>query len=239
MKCIIVDDEPLAREGLKLNIDEVPSLELSGSFENAMQANDFLNDNPVDLMFLDIQMPGVSGLDFLKSLKNRPMVILTTAYPQFALEGFELDVIDYLVKPIKTERFLKAINKARYYYDFNQEDQHEVEDIGEDFIFVKSNRKFVKLHFDDIIYIEGLKDYVIIHVGENKILTAMNVKTIMSQLPQSIFSRINRSYIVNINHIKEVDTDYVKVKDKELTIGNSYKKDFFENVVNKKLIKRP
>lgn len=256
MKCIIVDDEPLAREGMKLNIQELPSLELVGSFENAMQANDFLSKNDVDLMFLDIQMPEVTGLDFLKTLnlKKPPFVILTTAYPQFALEGYALDVIDYLVKPISMDRFIKAVNKVDYYYNLREKAGSEASTpttppandspVGsdnadaEDFIFIRADRKYMKVFFREINYIEGLKDYVIVYTDEQKIVTAMNIKTIESQLPSNIFVRVSKSYIINLQHIKAVDNNFVMIKDKEIPIGKAFKDNFLNNVVNKRLLKR-
>ncbi|MBU0764118.1 MAG: LytTR family DNA-binding domain-containing protein [Bacteroidetes bacterium] len=238
MKCIIVDDEPLAREGMKLNINEVSSLELTGSFENALEANDFLLNNEIDLIFLDIEMPEITGLEFLKTLVNQPMVILTTAYPQYALESYDLDVIDYLVKPIRIERFIKAVNKAEEFHKLKRSGKNVIESIGEDYIFVKSERKYVKIFFRDIKYIEGLKDYVIIHANNKKIMTAMNVKTIDNQLPDEIFVRINKSYIINFHSINEIDNDFVIIDTSEIPIGRTYKDDFIKNFVNKRLIKR-
>lgn len=238
MKCIIVEDEPLAREGMRLNIAEVERLELVGSFENAMQANDFLASNEVDLMFLDIQMPGMTGLDFLKNLKIQPLVVLTTAYPQFALESYDLDVIDYLVKPIRIERFIRAVNKARELHELKNSVKSQIESFEENYIFVKADRKYVKIFFTEINYIEGLKDYVIIHTDKVKIMTAMNLKTIHNKLPEDIFARINKSYIININHIKEIDSDYVVLKGNEVPIGRIYRDDFINNYVNTRLIKR-
>ncbi len=259
MKCIIVDDEPLAREGMKLNVQELPSLELIGSFENAMQANDFLSKNEVDLMFLDIQMPEVTGLDFLKTLnlKKPPFVILTTAYPQFALEGYALDVIDYLVKPISMDRFIKAVNKVDYYYKLREQASNETpaatsnpapkteeSPVGsdnadiEDFIFIRADRKYMKVFFHEINYVEGLKDYVIVHTDNQKIVTAMNIKTIEGQLPSNLFIRVSKSYIINMQHIKAVDNNFVTIKDKEVPIGKAFKDNFLNNIVNKRLLKR-
>ena len=256
MKCIIVDDEPLAREGMKLNVQELPSLELIGSFENAMKANDFLSKNDVDLMFLDIQMPEVTGLEFLKTLNlaKPPFVILTTAYPQFALEGYALDVIDYLVKPISMDRFVKAVNKVDYYYKLRKQAQNEAlaatetpaasSPVGsdnadiEDYIFIRADRKYMKVFFREINYVEGLKDYVIVYTDTQKIVTAMNIKTIESQLPSNIFIRVSKSYIINLQHIKAVDNNFVMIKEKEIPIGKAFKDNFLNNIVNKRLLKR-
>ena len=145
MKCIIVDDEPLAREGMELNVEDVPYLELVGQFGNAMTANDFLMTNSVDLMFLDIEMPGITGLEFLRDRKVDPLVILTTAYPQYALEGFELDVVDYLVKPIRLQRFIKAVNKAKEIYDLKNQVTNVVEKIEEEFIYIKADLSLIHI----------------------------------------------------------------------------------------------
>lgn len=238
MKCIVVDDEPLAREGMRIDITEYSGLELVGMFESAIQANNFLQKNEVDLMFLDIQMPEMTGFEFLKMLKNPPLVILTTAYPQFALDSYEFDVIDYLVKPIRMERFIKAVNKAEEIFAAKRSGVSHLESITDDYIYIKAERKYVKILFKEIVYIEGLKDYVIIHTTKEKHMTAMNVKTIYNQLPQEVFARINKSYVININHIKSIDNDFVQVEGHELPIGRTFKDDFINNYVNKKLIKR-
>lgn len=236
MKCIIIDDEPLAREGMKMNINEVRSLELVGEFDDAIKANEYLQENDVDLMFLDIEMPGISGLDFLKNLNNPPLVILATAYPQYAAEAYELEVVDYLVKPIKLERFVKSVNKAEEIIQLLKQTAM-LESIEEDFIFIKSDRKYVKIRFDDLYFIEGLKDYVIIHTAHGKYMTAMNVKTIHNKLPDEIFFRTSKSYIINIGHIKEIDGNDVIVVDNKIPIGRSYRDGFLE-FVNRRLIRR-
>src|SRR4029078_7878101 len=165
MTCIVIDDEPLARQGMEMHIASVSFLQLLGSFSNALAASDFLRKTEVDLMFLDINMPELSGLDFLKSLRNAPLVIFTTAYPQYALESYELDAIDYLVKPIRIERFLKAVNKAENHLHLILKDgnNNQIEKFDDDFIFIKADRRYFKLYFKDILYIEGLKDYVVIY----------------------------------------------------------------------------
>lgn len=238
MKCIIIDDEPLAREGMKLNVNEVSALELAGCFESAVEANDFLMNNEIDLMFLDIEMPDMTGFEFLKCLSNQPMVIITTAYPQYALESYDLNVIDYLVKPIRIERFIKAVNKAEELFKLKNAPKITIESFGEDYIFVKSERKYVKLFFKDIKFIEGLKDYVIIHTTQKKIMTAMNVKTIENQLPKEIFARVNKSYIININCINEIDNDFIIIAPNEIPLGRTYRDEFIQNYVNKRLLKR-
>ena len=240
MNCIIVDDEPLARQGMEMNVAAVATLQLLGSFSNPLAAGDFLRKENVDLMFLDINMPELSGLDFLKSLRNAPLVIFTTAYPQYALESYELDAIDYLVKPIRIERFLKAVNKAENHLRLLQQEatNNRIEKIEDDFIFIKADRKFFKLYFRDILYIEGLKDYVIIYTAENKIITSMNVKTIAAQLPPAFFARVSKSYIVNVLHITSFDNELIYIHNNEIPLGQSFKDDFLKQYIDKKIVKR-
>jgi DNA-binding LytR/AlgR family response regulator len=236
MKCIIVDDEPLAREGMRMNIGELSNLTLVGEFENAAAANEFLEKNQVDIMFLDIEMPGLSGLEFLRSLSNAPMVILTTAYPQYAVEAYELDVVDYLVKPIKLERFIKAVAKAEEFLSL-AENTAVFEAIEDEFIFIKSERKYVKIRFDELLFVEGLKDYVIVHATHGKYMTAMNVKTIHNKLPEDIFFRVSKSFVINVNHIDDIDGNYVNIREYKIPIGRSYR-DVFLDFVNKRLLRR-
>ena len=238
MNCIIVDDEPLAVEGMKLNVNQVPSLELLNSFNTAMAANEFLSQNEVDLMFLDIHMPGLTGLEFLRSLKHQPLVILTTAYPQFALEAFELDVLDYLVKPIRFDRFVKAVNKAEAYLKLQSQSHSTVDSIAEDHIYIRADRKFVKIRFDEVQFIQGLKDYVVIHTVNDKIMTAMNLRTIHSKLPAKFFARISKSYLVNVQHVDAFDNDTIYVTGDELPLGKSYKEVFKTEYVDKNLVGR-
>jgi len=240
MTCIIVDDEPLARQGMAMNISTVSSLQLLDSFSNALAANDFLRKQNADLMFLDINMPELSGLDFLKSLRNAPLVIFTTAYPQYALESYELDAIDYLVKPIRIERFLKAVNKAENHLRLLRQEgnNNQVEKIEEDYIFIKAERKYFKIYFKEILYIEGLKDYVIIYTADAKIITSMNVKTIGAQLPETIFARVSKSYIVNVLHISSFDNELVYVQNNEIPLGQAFKDDFIKQYIERKIVKR-
>jgi DNA-binding LytR/AlgR family response regulator len=240
MTCIVVDDEPLARRGMEMNISTISSLQLLDSFSNALAANDFLRKQNADLMFLDINMPELSGLDFLKSLRNAPLVIFTTAYPQYALESYELDAIDYLVKPIRIERFLKAVNKAENHLRLLQQEgnNNQVEKIEEDYIFIKAERKYFKIYFKEILYIEGLKDYVIIYTADAKIITSMNVKTIGAQLPETIFARVSKSYIVNVLHISSFDNELVYVQNNEIPLGQAFKDDFIKQYIEGKIVKR-
>ena len=236
IKCIIVDDEPFAREGMRMNIEELENLELVGEFGSATDASKFLLKNKVDLMFLDVEMPGTNGIDFLRSLNNPPMVILTTAYPQYAVEAYELDVVDYLVKPIKFERFVRSIAKAEEVLKLS-ESPSVLDAVEDNFIFIKSERKYVKIKFEELLFIEGLKDYVIIHATHGKYMTAMNVKTIYNKLPESIFFRVSKSYIVNVNHIDDIDGAYINIKGNQVPIGRSYR-DTFVDYINSRLLRR-
>lgn len=239
MKCIIVDDEPFAREGIALNAKEIQFLEIVGEFSNALEANNFLSAHDVDLMFLDIEMPGINGLDFIRSLKKRPQVILTTAYPQYALESFELDVVDYLVKPVRLDRFIKSVNKAKENYDLHH--QAVPVEVAPEHIYIKADRKYIKVFFKEISFIKGMKDYVIIHTGKEKIITAMNMKTINEQLPAQIFARVSKSHIVNINYILSVDLDGIQLSAaaaEEIPLGDTYREEFINKYVKTNLIGR-
>lgn len=239
MNCIIIDDEPLAREGMELNIKELDFLNLVHSFPSAIKANSFLMENSIDLIFLDIEMPGLNGLDFIRTLNQKPLIILSTAYPQHALEAFELDVLDYLVKPIRFERFVKAVSKAKEVYDMKQNPLTEISlNKTDDFMFIKADRKMVKLFYKDVSFIKGMKDYVIVHSTTGKFMTAMNIKTINSQLPDEIFARVSKSYIINVNKLKTVELDLIQLEDHEIPLGNSYKKAFIEKYIKGNLIDR-
>lgn len=238
MRCIIVDDEPIARIGLQVLIDEIPQLKLIDSFDSAESASEFMSANSVDLVFLDIQMPGINGIDFARSIPKTTLVIFTTAYSEYALDTYEVDAIDYLVKPIEEDRLEKAVQKAITYHSLliNAEKEN-IEDVEADHIYVKSERKFFKVNFKDILFIEGLKDYVIIQTETKKIITKMYLKNILDLLPQSIFFRINRSYIVNLQHIESFDNNDVFIKTYEIAIGNSYRDAFFQKITPERLYK--
>lgn len=235
---IIVDDEPLAREGIKINADKMPGLDFKGSFSSALQALDYLKTESIDLIFLDIEMPGLSGLEFLKVLDNNPLVILTTAYPQYALEAFELEVVDYLMKPIRIERFIRAVNRANEIIQLKSQKIKSHLEFDNEFIYIKSERKLIKLYLNDIIFIKGLKDYVIIHTKENKHLTAMNVKTIHGKLPSKMFARVSKSFIINITHMTSIENDIIWLGKEDIPLGKSYKSDFIKTYIDNKLVDR-
>lgn len=234
MNCIVVDDEPLARKGMQMLIEQVPKLQLVGMFSNALDADEFLKNNPVDILFLDIQMPKLNGMDFIKSGKHSAKVIITSAYPQFAVDAFELEVTDYLVKPIRFERFYKAVNKV----DISKNGGQGKQEKEDDYIFIRTERKYVRTNYNEIDFIEGLKDYVIVHCGNDKHMVAANLKTINVGLPESQFLRINKSFIINVTKIKSVDTEWVVINSKQLPIGENYKKGVLEFIEQKRILKR-
>lgn len=231
LKVVIVDDEPLARDVLETYVDRLPDLELVAKCSNAIEANQVLRDHAVDLMFLDIQMPELTGIDFLKSLSNPPQVIFTTAYPDYAIEGFELNAVDYLLKPIAFDRFMKAVNKA--------ESKSTIMDEEEDYFFVKADKKLIKVKYDSILYIEGLKDYVIIRHDEGRVITLQTMKSLETKLPKNKFKRIHRSFIANIDKIKAVEGNMIhleeKGKDKVIPIGKNYRDELLRMINDKKL----
>jgi len=223
MKCIIIDDEPLALELLEDNIRMVDNLELVASYRSAAQAMEMLLQQPVDLIFCDIQMPGINGLQFVKSLTHKPLIIFVTAYDQFALDGFELDVVDYLLKPVAVERFLKACNKAKTIYEQNKRSAGAEK--RRKYIFVYADYNLIKVNHDDIMYIEGLKDYVKIYLNSTPkpIISRVTIKSLESQLPADEFFRIHKSYIVNLAYVYSIRKGRVKVADVEVPFSDSYK----------------
>lgn len=238
IKAIIVDDEPLALDVLETYIDQVPDITLVCKCENAFEANEALKNNDIDLMFLDIQMPQLTGINFLKSLSNPPCVIFTTAYPDYAVEGFELNAVDYLLKPISLERFMKAVNKVSEKIAFRKQENNVKEEEG-DYFFVKADKKLVKVNFSDIIYIEGLKDYVIIRQEEGRVITLQTMKSLDSRLPDNQFKRIHRSYIVNLSKIKAVVGNMLEViekgQNKHIPIGKNYRENLLSIINEKRL----
>jgi len=238
LSCIIVDDEPLGRKGIEIHVNEIDWLVIADQFSSAIKASEFLRSNTVDIIFLDIEMPGLNGIDFIKSVKTDASIILTTAYPQFAIDAFEQDVVDYLLKPIRFDRFLKAVTRASEIRHLLTNVQTEIEDIAEDYFYIKSDRKYIKLYFKDVLYIKGMKDYVMIFTDKEKFMTALNIKTIFKQLPKETFARVSKSYLINVNHIDSIDIDSIMIGKEEIPLGNSYKEDFLQKHVKDKLFKR-
>lgn len=236
MNCIIVDDEPLAQQVMEDYIGMIPFLNLKGKCSSAFQAFDILRSEQVDLIFLDIHMPNVSGIDFINSIHNKPYFIFTTAYSEHALEGFDLNAVDYLLKPIPFERFLKAVNKA---YDIfilkstKSESKPEIQEIKqpENFILVKSDYQTQRVDLHDITYIEGLKDYVKIYSGTGKPVTTLNsLKNMAEKLPVHMFVRVHKSYIVSLNKINSIIRNRIVIGDKWIPVGDNYKELFYEAI---------
>lgn len=236
---IIVDDEPLAQDVLETYIEQMPELNLIKKCSNALEANDALQKHDIDLMFLDIQMPQLTGIDFLKTLIRPPQVIFTTAYPNYALEGFELNAADYLLKPISMERFMKAVNKVKEHIDLQKKStQFSATDDQESF-FVKADKKLVRVKFADIIYIEGLKDYVIIRMETGRVITLQTMKSLEDKLPEPLFRRIHRSFIVNMDKVMAIVGNMVEVSEKgqikHLPIGKNYRDELLDLINQNKL----
>lgn len=226
IQCLIVDDEPLAADVLEKYISQIDTLSLTGRCDNAIAAAVFLQQNKVDLLFLDIQMPKLTGIDFLKTLSTRPAVIFTTAFRDYALEGFELNVLDYLLKPISFERFLAAINK------YHATPEHSnilspaaaVTDVtAAPFIYLKADKKMVKVFLSDILYIESLRDYVKVKTIQKDIITYQRITYLEEKLPDNQFLRIHRSYIISVDKIKSFDSTMIEIGQHELPIGRLYK----------------
>ncbi len=231
-QCIIVDDEPLARDVVRRYVQQVPTLQLVGEFGNAIDASVFLMEQPVDLIFLDIRMPQLTGTDFVRSMRNAPKIIFTTAHKEYAHEGFELDVIDYLLKPIRFDRFLRAVNKVLP--QKQQEQKKPPLPTAEDtkyaasFIYLRVDRKMIKVLLDDILYIESDKDYVKVYTENGHIITRQTIASVEAMLSESQFLRVHRSYIVSLRKLKSFTAETIEIGNKELPIGKLYRNQFLK-----------
>jgi DNA-binding LytR/AlgR family response regulator len=231
MNCIIVDDEPLAREILEEYIGRLSFLHLKGSCKNAFETIELLKKEEVDLIFLDIQMPDFTGMQLYKTLKKKPMVIFTTAYSEHAVEGFEVDAVDYLVKPFSFERFIKAVNKAANLKEMSDTVQsRQNETIESEFIFVKDGNKTIKINLDDILYLEGMKDYVKIVLRDKYILSLISMQKMSERLPESRFMRVHRSYIVPFSKINHIERNRLVIGETWIPIGKNYRDEFFKRI---------
>jgi len=236
IKCLIVDDEDLAVDIISEYISRLENLEVAGTCNNAMQALQALNEQAVDLLFLDIQMPGLTGLELIRSMPQRPEVIFTTAYSEHALEGFELEALDYLVKPIPFERFIKAVNR---YFKLNQQNEIPLSNnnaAANAFIFVKSDKMMIKIMLHEINYIESIRNYVSIYLNDGREVVTMNtISNIEERLPETLFLRIHRSFIICIDKIESYMSGSVKIAGQNIPIGRNYKEAFKANVQNKSI----
>jgi DNA-binding LytR/AlgR family response regulator len=228
-KCLVVDDEPMARDVLRRYIEKIPTLQVAGECSNAIDALIFLQHNNVDLIFLDIRMPELLGTEFVKSLHNPPKIIFTTAFKEYALDGYDLDVIDYLLKPVRFERFLKAVNKA-----FPKKEETgpvngtNERKTGTDFIYLRVDRKLVKIVLENVLYIESARDYVKVFTKDKCFVTRQTISSIEAMLSGNEFVRIHRSYIIAVNKIKSLTNELVEIGDTELPIGKFYKNSFLK-----------
>ncbi len=232
IRCLAVDDEAYASDIIATFISKTPFLELVGTTTNAFEALNLVQEGKVDLVFLDIQMPELSGIQFLKICGDKCKVILTTAYPEYALDGFNLDVVDYLLKPIPYERFYKAAQKAQQIISPVQNEVVITSNSVNDFIFIKGDtkNKFIKVNYNEILYIEGLKNYVSVYTANQRIITYQSLRELETQLPQPPFYRVHKSYIISIEKIKMIDGNALFIEDCSIPIGDTYREEFFKIV---------
>jgi len=231
IKCIITDDEPMARKGLRGYIEKIDFLTLLGECEDAIQLNTILKTQQVDLIFLDIEMPDMTGLELLSNLTKPPKVIIVSAYEQYALKGYEFDVVDYLLKPVSFDRFLKSVNRA---HDLLQTEQKE----NNDYIFVKSDKQFKKILFHDILFIESMENYVIIQTISAREIVYTTLKQIYESLPSDIFQQTHRSYIVNIEKVTAIDGNQLTITSHKIPVARNFRDDIFNRILNNRLITR-
>ena len=237
IKCIIIDDEPIARKLLEEFIMELDFLELIGKAENPLRAAPLLEEPGVDLIFLDINMPKLNGMDFLKSLHNPPAVIMTTAYPEHAVEGFALDVLDYLVKPISFERFVKACMKARSRATINTPVLTSTP-VKNDHFFIKCESSIEKVYYHDLLYVEGLFNYIILHTVSGKMIVYMTLKSMLEQLPKELFIKVHKSYIVNMEKIKSIEGNSIKIGSAAITISQNCREEAMKMILQNKMFNR-
>jgi len=237
LNCIIIDDEPLARKGLKEYIQDVPFLQMLGEFDNPVKAAEILLGQKIDLVFLDIQMPKITGLEFVKTLPSPPMIIFTTAYPQYAVEGFELSAIDYLLKPFSFDRFWKAVIKARNQIDAGKQTIDEVK-TEPGYFFIKSESKLVKIKYDDILFIEALQNYVSIQTTSKKYISYLTFKSIQESLPADQFIRIHKSFIVGMSKIESIEGNEIKIGPHSLPISRTSKEEVMERILKNRYLRR-
>ena len=240
LKCVIIDDEPLARECIANYVREVDFLQLAGIGSNPVDLTRLLDEQDVDLIFLDIQMPVINGIEFLKMAQNPPMVIITTAYPSYALEGFQLDVLDYLVKPITFNRFFKAVTKAKDYHQLiTKSVSADVKnDVAPDYFFIKCDYKYERIYFSDILYIQAMQNYITIHTNKGKYITLLYLKNIEQNLDKQSFIRVHKSYIVSIPKIEAIENNEIIIQSFRIPISRNYHTEVIGRVVNDRLWKK-
>jgi DNA-binding LytR/AlgR family response regulator len=237
INCIIIDDEPLARKGLKEYIADVDYLQLAGDFDNPLQATDMISKGGVQLLFLDIQMPKITGLDYFKALKNPPPVIFTTAYPQYALEGFEVNALDYLVKPVSFDRFLKAAIKAKEFYEMREKNVIEAAGAS-DYFFIKTDGKLVRIAFDEVLFAEAVQNYVTVHTVDKKYMTYLTFKSVEEYLPADKFLKVHKSYIVAVSKIDSIEGNDIRIGQRHIPISRTQKEEVMEKMLKNRYLKR-
>ena len=237
INCVIIDDEPLARKGLKEYIADTEVLNLVGEFDNAMKAADIIARGEVQLLFLDIQMPRITGLEFFRTLHNPPPVIFTTAFPQYALDGFEVNALDYLVKPISFERFFKAVMKAKEFYEVREQNMAPTTEIATHF-YIKADNKIVKINFEDILFAEALQNYVVIHTHDKKYITYLTFRSVEEYLPQAQFVKTHKSYIVAASRIDSIEGNEIRIGQHSIPISRNLKDEVMERILKGKFLKR-
>jgi two-component system LytT family response regulator len=235
INCVIIDDEPLAREGMASYVREVDFLRLVATCENPLELTKILDQQPVDLIFLDIQMPKMNGLDFLKMVQNPPIVIITTAYPTYALEGFQLNVLDYLLKPITFDRFFRSVNKAKDYYHLITRPSQTTNDPAADYFFIRCGSKYEKIYFNEILYIEGMQNYITLYTQKGKYVTLLYLKNLEENLDSRSFIRVHKSYIVSIDRIEGIEGNEIFIQSHRIPISRNYREQVIQRVVANKL----
>lgn len=239
INCIIIDDEPLARKGLIEYINNVDFLHLAGSYEDALKAASNISAGEIQLVFLDIELPRISGLDFLKSLQHPPLIILTTAYPQYALQGFDLDVLDYLVKPVSFPRFLKAAAKAKEQLELMHQTIAAVaQPHADDYIFIKTDNKLVRIFCNDILFAEALQNYVAIYTKEKKFVAYLTFKSVEEKLPATQFVKVHKSYIVQIKKVDTFENNELHIAEFRIPVSRNLKEEVLKKITENKYLKR-
>ena len=236
INCIITDDEPLARKGMQNFASRIPYLNVIATCTNAMETMDALKNKNADVIFLDIHMPQLSGIEMLKSLSNTPLTVITSAFPDYALQSYELNVIDYLVKPVSFERFVKSVNKVRDFISLKNDHVNESK-ATENFFFIKCDHRYEKVFYEEILFIQAMQNYVIIHTHDKRLITYLTIKGVEEYLPKSMFIKVNKSNIISLSKINSIAGDEVMVGEHEFSIGRNFKNEVMQ-VLNGRLLKR-
>lgn len=237
ISCLVIDDEPVARKGIALYVGQTPFLELKGVCKSALEATEIIREQHVDLLFLDIQMPDITGIEFVRTMEQPPAVIFTTAYRDYAIEGFELNALDYLVKPISFERFLKAANKVHNFLDRQRQQPPAVEP-GENYFFIKSDGQFIRIKMDDVLYFESEKDYVFIYTVHKRYLTLLSLKQLERELPANRFLRVHRSFIASLDKVDLIESGHLVIRERKIPVSRTFHDAIYNRLVAGRLWKR-